>query len=406
VTDTQKWQLLAVTVLLVALVYFLAPILTPFAFAALLAYLGDPVADRLEAWGLSRTLAVVVVFTVMVLVLVAFALLLVPMLERQIAYLIEQLPIYLAWFRDSALPWIARRLGVQTEAIANFDMQSIVVLLQEHWRAAGGFAATAVATLSKSGFAVIGWLVNALMVPVVTFYLLRDWDVLVARVHALVPRPVEPTVSRLARESDVVLGAFLRGQVSVMFALGVIYTIGLWAIGIDLALLIGMIAGAISFVPYLGSIVGLGAALIAAVVQYQDWMHVLLVCGVFGIGQMLEGMVLTPLLVGDRIGLHPVAVIFAVLAGGYLFGFLGILLALPVASVAMVVLRHVHERYKHSHLYGADRVIMTDGGEVVAVVPPPSDVVPPAGPVVTPSAPAAPASVSVTDAMLPPGTNP
>jgi predicted PurR-regulated permease PerM len=349
-SDTRRWQLLALAVLIGVLVWLLAPVLTPFATAALLAYLGDPLVDRLERF-MSRTLAVCVVFATMVLAIVLVVVLLVPMLERQITRFVEQLPAYIAWFRTQGVPWLEARFGMQLDAV--LDADRLIGVLQQHWREAGGVAATVVANVSKSGFAVIGWLVNLLMIPVVTFFLLRDWDVLVARVHELIPRGIEPVVSRLARESDEVLGAFLRGQLSVMIALGVVYTVGLWAIGIDLALLIGMTAGLISFVPYLGGIVGVAAALIAALVQYHDVTHVVLVLLVFGVGQTLEGMVLTPLLVGDRIGLHPVAVIFAVLAGGELFGFLGVLLALPAASVVMVLLRHAHARYIASDLYGA-----------------------------------------------------
>jgi predicted PurR-regulated permease PerM len=163
---------------------------------------------------------------------------------------------------------------------------------------------------------------------------------------------VAKTVGKLATEVDIVLGAFLRGQFYVMLAVGLIYSAGLLIIDLDLALLIGMIAGLISFVPYMGTIVGVGMACIAALLQFQDAMHLVSVLLVFGIGHSIEGMLLTPWLVGNKIGLHPVAVIFAVLAGGQLFGFLGILLALPVASVIMVLLRHVHERYTVSQFYG------------------------------------------------------
>ncbi len=378
-TDTQKWQLLALTLLLGALLYWLSPILTPFAFSALLAYLGDPIVDRLEKLRISRTFAVILVFTGMVVAIAVVLLLVVPMLERQISHFIQQLPAYVTWFRDRALPWIAQRLGTDIGSLQSFEPQQIIALLQEHWRAAGGFAATVVARVSSSGFALIGWVANALMVPVVTFYLLRDWDLLVARVHELLPRPIEPTIRRLAREADEVLGAFLRGQLSVMLALGTFYSIGLWAVGIDVGLLIGMVAGMISFVPYLGAIVGVLAAVIAALVQHHDVLHLVLVLGVFAIGQTLEGMVLTPLLVGDRIGLHPVAVIFAVLAGGQLFGFLGILLALPVASVVMVLLRFAHERYRASTLYGqqegaalaaADATVVAEAAVAAAEVAP------------------------------------
>jgi predicted PurR-regulated permease PerM len=349
-SDTQKWQLVALCLLLGGAVYLLAPILTPFVAAALLAYLGDPLVDRLEARKLSRTAAVCVVFSMMTLAMVIFLLLLVPMVERQIGRFVERLPDYLAWGEGTALPWIEAQTGFTIEG---FELTSLVDVLKGHWQQAGGFAAALVGGISKSGMAVVLWLTNLLLVPVVTFYLLRDWDVLVARVRELLPRAIEPTVSSLAQQSDSVLGSFLRGQLSVMLALGTIYSVGLALVGIDLALLIGMIAGLVSFIPYLGAIVGVGAGLIAALVQHGDWMHVFLVLAVFGIGQTIESFVLTPWLVGDRIGMHPVAVIFAIMAGGQLFGFLGVLMALPVAAIVMVLLRYAHERYTHSELYVA-----------------------------------------------------
>lgn len=352
-SDTQKWQLVAITLLLGGAVYLLAPILTPFAAAALLAYLGDPLVDRLEARKLSRTAAVCVVFSLMTLGMVVFLLLLVPMVERQVGKFIERLPVYLAWGQNTLLPWIEAQTGFDVEG---FEMSSLVDMLKGHWQQAGGFAATLVGGLSKSGMAVVLWLTNLLLVPVLTFYLLRDWDTLVERVRELLPRAVEPSISRLAAQSDAVLASFLRGQLSVMVALGAIYSIGLALVGIDLALLIGMLAGVVSFIPYLGAIVGVGAGLIAALVQYGDWWHVLLVLAVFGFGQTIESFVLTPLLVGDKIGLHPVAVIFAIMAGGQLFGFLGVLLALPVAAIVMVLLRYAHDQYTHSELYGAGGV--------------------------------------------------
>ena len=349
--DTQKWQLLALTVVLGVLLWLLAPVLTPFAVSALLAYLADPLVDKLDRWKLTRTGAVLVVFGLMTLAITGVVLLLIPLLERQITHFIEQLPRYIDWFQSRVLPWVEARTGLDMGA---FDPATMMAMLKQNWAKAGGVAAAVLGGLSKSGLAVLGWIANLLLIPVVTFYLLRDWDLLVERVRAMLPRPMEPTISRLARESDSVLGAFLRGQLSVMVALGTIYSIGLWAIGIDLALLIGMLAGLVSFVPYLGVAVGAGAGILAALVQHGDWVHVLLVIGVFSVGQVLEGFVLTPWLVGDRIGMHPVAVIFAIMAGGQLFGFLGVLLALPVAAVAMVLLRYAYERYTASQLYGAD----------------------------------------------------
>lgn len=359
-SESQKWMTLVGTVLGGWLIYLLSPVLTPFAVAALLAYLGDPIADRLERVGLGRSAAVITVFTALVVVFVLVVLLLVPLLEQQVARLIELVPQLLTWVESTAAPWLRARLNFGGDLL---DPQRVTEMLREHWREAGGVAATLLGSLSRSGMVVVGWITNLVLIPVVTFYLLRDWDVLVARIRELLPRRLEPTVSRLAAESNDVLGGFLRGQFSVMLSLGIVYASGLWLIGLDLALLIGMVAGLISFVPYLGTIVGVVAACIAALMQFQDVLHLVLVLAVFGAGQMLEGMVLTPWLVGDRIGLHPVAVIFAVLAGGQLFGLLGVLLALPVASVLMVLLRHVHEIYKESQLY---RRAHSDGEEAAS----------------------------------------
>jgi predicted PurR-regulated permease PerM len=350
VNDTQKWQLLAATALLGALLYLLAPVLTPFAVAALLAYLGDPVVDRLQRWRLSRTAAVAVVFAAMTLAIVAVLLGLVPLLERQITRLIDKLPQIVAWINGTVLPWAEQRFGF---SLASLDPRQLIDMLRAHWQQAGGVATTVLASVSKSGLAIVGFLGTLALIPLVTFYFMRDFDQMVERLRELLPRAVEPTMTRLVRESDQVLGAFLRGQLSVMFALGTIYACGLWLVGLDLAFLIGMLAGLVSFVPYLGLIVGGGAAVIAAAVQFQDFVHPALVLVVFVVGQTLEGFFLTPWLVGDRVGLHPVAVIFAILAGGTLFGFLGVLLALPVAAVLMVLLRHAHQRYLESALYGA-----------------------------------------------------
>jgi predicted PurR-regulated permease PerM len=338
-TSKQKLQLAGLLAGLVIGIYLLGPVLTPFAISALVAYLCDPLVDKFEARGLPRTAGVIFVFLAVVLLLGAALLVLVPMLERQITNFIQRVPTYLDWIQNTALPWIERRTGLNvTELKSSQFTEMLPQQLQQ-----GGIAAMIARGLSTSGLAIWGLVINLITIPVVTFYLLRDWDVLAARIGRVIPRNIKPTLSRLGGESEEVLGAFLRGQLTVMVALGAIYSMGLWAVGIDLALLIGMLAGLISIVPYLGTFVGGAAAIVAALVQYGDSLYVLMVLGVFVTGQMLEGMVLTPWIVGDRIGLHPVAVIFAVLAGGQLFGFLGILLALPVASVAMVVLRYFYQ---------------------------------------------------------------
>jgi predicted PurR-regulated permease PerM len=341
-----SWWLIALPLLVGWLLWLLAPILTPFLLAALLAYLGDPLADRLEARRLTRSWAVVVVFTLFTLGLLLLLLLVAPLLERQISALLQSLPERIEWLRSQLMPWLERHLGIES-----LDPQLLRSGLGEHWRSAGSLLGALLSSVSQSGVAVAAWLANALLVPVVTFYLLRDWDRLVASLRDLLPRQVEPTASRLVGEIDEVLGAFLRGQLSVMAALAAIYSFGLWLIGLDVALLVGSIAGLVSFVPYLGFIVGIAAAGVAIVMQTHQLIDLLWVVMVFGVAQAIEGVLLTPLLVGDRIGLHPVAVIFAVLAGGQLFGFFGILLALPVAAAIAVLLRHLHRGYINSLFY-------------------------------------------------------
>jgi predicted PurR-regulated permease PerM len=347
-SESQKWFSLAALAMGGLLLYLLAPVLTPFLAAAVLAYIGDPLVDRLEARKLSRTLAVVTVFFILSLCILLLLLILVPMLERQVTLLITKLPLYLRWLQDTGMPLLGERLGLDGPLL---DLAALQESLREQWQQAGGAMKGVVGALSRSGLTLLAVVANLLLIPVVTFYMLRDWDLLVERLHELIPRRYEGVVARLARSSDEVLGAFLRGQLTVMLALGIIYSVGLSIVGLELALLIGMVAGVVSFVPYLGFIVGIIVAGIAALMQFQELMPLLYVAIVFGVGQTVEGMVLTPLLVGEKIGLHPVAVIFAVLAGGQLFGFFGVLLALPVAAVVMVLLRYTHERYVGSPLY-------------------------------------------------------
>lgn len=347
-TASSKWFWLAFAIVSGFLCYILAPVLTPFVTAAILAYIADPLVDRLEARKLSRTLSVTIVFVVLSLLAIVALIMFIPLLENQVTILAKKVPVYIDWIQQNAIPWLSQKLGMDETGLS---LEQLKASSQDYWKTAGGIAAKIVATISRSGFALINVIANLLLIIVVTFYLLRDWDYLVERVHELLPRKSEPVISLLAKQSDEVLGAFLRGQLLVMLALAIVYTTGLMIIGLDLGLLIGMIAGLVSFVPYLGFIVGIVAALLAALFQFQELMPLLYVAIVFGIGQMLEGMLLTPLLVGDRIGLHPVAVIFAVLAGGQLFGFVGVLLALPVAAIIAVVLRYLHTEYKNSALY-------------------------------------------------------
>ncbi|CAD7715180.1 Putative transport protein [Xanthomonas hydrangeae] len=348
-----KW--VAVTVGVLWVVSLLSPILTPFVLALLLAWLGDPLVDRIERAGRSRNMAVSLVFVLALLLFVLALMILVPMIERQIMTLIDALPQMRTWAISTAIPWLEAKTGV--ELMGWLDPERLIDWIRSHWEQAGGAAKTFFGYVQRSGFAMVTWVINLALLPILAFYFLRDWDRLVERVAAVIPRAYIGTVSRLALESNDVLGGFIRGQFLVMLALGVIYATGLSIIGLNLGLLIGIIAGFISFIPYLGATTGIVLALLAAVVQAQglDLKLLIGVGVVFTVGQLLESYVLTPRIVGDKIGLHPVAVIFAVMAGGQLFGFLGMLLALPVAAVANVLLRYAHEQYTHSDLYAGER---------------------------------------------------
>lgn len=345
--ESSKGIWLAFFVVVCVLIYLLAPILMPFISAAVLAYIADPLADKLEK-KMSRTLAVSVVFMGLSLIAVLVMLIVLPLIEKQIVVLAEKVPLYLDRAQQYLLPKLKEQFGLD---IASLDINTIKNSLSSYWKAAGGIAANVLSSISRSGLVLAGWVANFVLMLVVTFYLLRDWDVLIEKVHALIPRKNEKTITIIAKESDEVLGAFFRGQMLVMLVLSAVYTIGLMMVGLDTALLIGSLSGLVSFVPYLGFIIGIVVASIAALMQFQEVMPLVYIALVFMTGQALEGMLLTPWLVGDKIGLHPVAVIFAVLAGGQLFGFVGILLALPVAAVIAVVLRHVHQRYTASELY-------------------------------------------------------
>jgi len=343
--DTNKYLLIGLV--FAGLVYSLSAILMPFLSAALLAYLGDPLVDKLEQKKWSRSLAVSLVFVVIFCLLSVAMVVLLPLLEQQISILLGKVPMIVAWLKQTALPWLQMRFV----GLAELDVDKLQQGLQDNIGGASSIAAGFVSSVSASGMAFVSALANVVLIPVVTFYLLRDWDVMVAKIHDAMPRRVEKKSSQIAKEVDAVLGAFFKGQVLVMLCLAVLYFIGLSIVGLEFALLIAIIAGLVSFVPYLGLIVGLLLACLASLLQLHDASGILAVLLVFTVVQVLESVALTPILVGDKIGLHPVAVIFAVMAGGQLFGFTGILLALPIAAVLLVLFNHANDRYKESELY-------------------------------------------------------
>ncbi len=339
-------QWLAVAVVLAVLLYLLGPILAPFVAAAILAYICDPLVDRLCVWNLPRTLAVVLVMLGLLLSFITLLLIIVPLLEKEVGLLMARMPAWLETARTRLLPWLQQSFGIGLE----WDSQALKNALLSRWQADGGVAAKLLPWL-KGGGAFITEIIKLVLVPVAMFYLLRDWDALLARVDRLVPRHWHGKVTEIAVEVDRVLAEFLRGQISVMLLMSVYYVLVLWLVGLDFALPIGVVAGLLVFVPYLGMLIGLVLATLAAAMQFTSFGEVALVWAVFGMGQLLEGMLITPWLVGERIGLHPLAVIFALLAFGQLFGFFGILLALPLAAILLVVLRHARDRYLASEMY-------------------------------------------------------
>jgi predicted PurR-regulated permease PerM len=326
------------------LLYLLAPVLTPFVAAALLAYIGDPLADRLQALGLSRTLAVVAVFLLTFLLIGALILLIGPLIQQQVHALFESLPAIASKAESVWLPRVAAWLGLEFG-----DDVGLGAFLSRYGDMAGAWGGKALSQVTSTGSMLAAAVMSLFLVPILTFYLLRDWDSIKKHVAAIVPEGNRSTVYALARETDEALGAFLRGQLLVMFALAVIYSSGLAITGIDFAIAIGVVAGLVSFVPYLGFVFGIALALLVVALEPDPLWRIVGVFATFTVAQVIEGTILTPKLVGGRIGLHPVLVIFAVVAGGQLFGFFGILLALPAAAILSVLVRFAYHRYLKEH---------------------------------------------------------
>ncbi len=329
------------------LVYLLRNALFPFVAGMVVGYLLDPLADRLEARRCPRGVAAALIVGAFLAVLVAIFVILLPVLSAQITDLIAKLPDYLQRLRDFAEPIIAQLRASLTDAQ--------LAQLQEFGRDSTGGLLKWIGTVLKGmlggGAAVLNIVSLTVIMPVVAFYLLRDWDRIVAHLDSLLPRGSADTIREQMREIDTRLSGFLRGQALVCLILGTLYAVGLTLVGLDFGLLVGMGAGLISFIPYFGTAVGLVVGVGLALAQFSEWLPIALVAGVFALGQVVEGYVLTPKLVGERIGLHPVWVLFALLAGGTLFGFTGILLAVPAAAAIGVVVRFVIERYRKSPLY-------------------------------------------------------
>lgn len=345
--DQHVLALIGVTIFAGFMLWLLSPILAPFLAATILAYIFDPIVDKLEAKGVKRGIGTALAVVMLLVGFALFLLIVLPLFYKEIAMLSEQIPEFVEQLKTRAMPWLKESFGIEL----NIDPASFRQLIADNLQDAGGLAQKVFSGVRIGGLAVLGFLINLMLVPIVLYYVLRDWDGIVARVDDLIPRRWHAKVSEMAREVDGVLSEFLRGQISVMLIMAIFYVTGLWLVGLKFALPVGLITGLLVFVPYLGSGTGLLLGTIAAVMQFPNANGVFLVWAVFAVGQLLEGFVVTPWLVGDRIGLHPVAVIFALLAFGQIFGFFGVLLGLPASAVILVGLRHLKRHYQAGGLY-------------------------------------------------------
>lgn len=344
--------------LLCGLVYLLGPILTPFLIAAILAYIANPLVSRINALNItlfnnklsyrpSRTVATLIVMLFLFTLLVTVLLIVVPLMQKEILQITQKLPAYFNAAKITLEPWLQKNFGVAI----NIDYAQIQQVLSDNWKTAGSYVKQIVLGIGNQGMAIIGWIANLILIPLALFYLLIDWNDIIARINHLLPRSMVAKTQEIAADIDAVLAEFLRGQLTVMLLMSIFYATGLWLAGLELALPIGLLSGLLGFVPYLGISTGLGLTVLSGLLQFGSLHDLIPLLVVFGLGQMVESMLLTPYLVGDRIGLHPLMVIFALMAGGQLFGFAGVLLALPVSAAIAVAFRHARQHYLSSNFY-------------------------------------------------------
>ena len=338
---------LAVGVTGVWLLWLLSPVLTPFVVAGVLAYALHPAVEWLAARRVPRLAAVVLVEVGMIVVLLLLALLMVPILSKELPLLREQIPLLADRLNQNVLPWLRQwgiNVALDTASIKAFVLKYLDANLEE-------WLGTLLSSARIGGSILLALVGNLVLVPVVLFYLLMDWMQIGQRVESLVPPRLLPMVRDFLGECDEVLGQYLRGQLLVMGLLAMGYSIGLALFGFDLAVPVGVFTGLAIFIPYLGYGLGLVLALLAGVLQFSGWYGVVAVAVVYGVGQVLESLYLTPRLVGERIGLNPLMVIFSLLAFGHLFGFIGVLIALPVSALLVVAVRRLRLAYLASPMY-------------------------------------------------------
>jgi predicted PurR-regulated permease PerM len=348
--QTAIWLLVGIA--LVMLLVVLGPVLMPFVTGAILAYMLNPLVDRLcrvkiGKWMLPRTIAVFAAIVALLACILALVLIVVPVVENEIPLLQDQIPKFLDQLHDTVQPKLLEyNIHVQLDSASVKQMLS-----QQLSESSEKFTSAALASIRVGGTAILGLIANVLLIPMVLFYLLLDWHAITRRLHNAIPRRWADQTSNVMQETDELLAQYLRGQLLVMLVLAAYYSCALTVAGFTVALPVGILTGLLVFIPYIGFGFGLCLALVGAVLQPDPVHGLMMVAIVYGIGQVIEGFYLTPRLVGERIGLPPLAVIFALLAFGQLFGFIGVLLALPAAAITSVAYKHLRNLYYRSRFY-------------------------------------------------------
>ncbi|MFZ6745447.1 AI-2E family transporter [Undibacterium sp. JH2W] len=353
-TSEQKQSMLwlALAFALLGLLGLLGPVLMPFVVASILSYVLTPWVDKLCAlrirrFGLPRSVAATLVIVILIAAVLAMVLIMIPILQKEVPQLQDQIPRFFDKLDEMLAPMLTE-FGIKVR----LDSTGIKTLLTEQMASSGEVIGKAVLnSIRVGGTAVLGMVANLLLIPIVLFYLLMDWHALIRRLSHFIPRRFVHVTANAVAEVDDILAQYLRGQILVMIVLAVYYSVALSIARFDLALPVGIITGFLVFIPYLGYGLGLVLALIGAILQFDGFSGLLSVAIIYGIGQMLESFYLTPRLVGERIGLHPLTVIFALMAFGQLFGFIGILIALPASAVISVAVKHLRVSYLKSHFY-------------------------------------------------------
>ena len=343
------WIVGALVVVALALTW-LGPVLTPFLIGAILAYLGTPIVARAERRGVPRSLSTLLVMLLMGILLAGLFLVLIPLVQAEVTSITRRLPDLVAQMTARVGPFLQEKFDITL----SLDFDSIRTFISDNAEQARQLSVRLLSGVKTGGAIVLSLLVNLALIPVVMFYLLRDWNMILARLDDLLPRRWGPKVRTISREVDGVLAEFLHGQLLVMIALAAYYTVALSIVRLDHAVAIGILTGLLVFIPYVGFGLGFLLGVTAAALEFNGWPGFFAVLAVYGVGQLLESYVLVPFMVGDRIGLHPLAVIFALLAFGELFGFAGVLMALPVSAVLLVGLRHLRRAYVESPVYRDD----------------------------------------------------